>query len=88
MIITKTPYRLSLFGGGTDYPAWYNKHPSKCLSAAMAHYCYVHVKQLPPFFEHTIRLSYSKLENVNSIDEIDHPSIRACLKYCNIQSKE
>ena len=84
MIITKTPYRLSLFGGGTDYPAWYNKHPSKCLSAAMAHYCYVHVKQLPPFFEHTIRLSYSKLENVNSVDEIDHPSIRACLKYCNI----
>lgn len=84
MIITKTPYRLSLFGGGTDYPAWFNKHPSKCVSAAMAHYCYVHVKTLPPFFDHNIRITYSKIENVNSVDEIDHPAIRACLKYRNI----
>ena len=84
MIITKTPYRLSLFGGGTDYPAWYNKHPSKCLSAAMAHYCYVNVKELPPFFEHNIRLAYSKLEFLNSINDIDHPSIRECLKYTKI----
>jgi len=84
MIITKTPYRLSLFGGGTDYPAWYNKHPSKCLSAAMAHYCYVNVKELPPFFEHNIRLAYSKLEFLNSINDIDHPSIRGCLKYTKI----
>jgi len=84
MITTKTPYRLSLFGGGTDYPAWYNKHPSKCISAAMAHYCYVNVKELPPFFEHKIRLAYSKIENVNSVDDIEHPSIRECLKYTNI----
>jgi D-glycero-alpha-D-manno-heptose-7-phosphate kinase len=84
MIITKTPYRLSLFGGGTDYPAWYNKHPSKCLSAAMAHYCYVNVKELPPFFEHNIRLAYSKLEFLNSVNDIDHPSIRECLKYTKI----
>ena len=85
MIISKTPYRLSLFGGGTDYPAWFSKHPSKCISAAIAHYCYVNVKELPPFFDHTIRLAYSKLENVNSIEEIDHPSIRACLQYTNIK---
>jgi D-glycero-alpha-D-manno-heptose-7-phosphate kinase len=85
MIITKTPYRLSLFGGGTDYPTWYNKHPSKCLSAAMAHYCYVHVKQLPPFFDHKIRLAYSKLENINSIDDIEHPSIRECLRHTNFK---
>jgi D-glycero-alpha-D-manno-heptose-7-phosphate kinase len=84
MIITKTPYRLSLFGGGTDYPAWFSKHPSKCVSAAMAHYCYVHVKPLPPFFDHNIRITYSKIENVNSVDDIEHPAIRACLKYTNI----
>ena len=84
MIISKTPYRLSLFGGGTDYPAWFNKHPSKCISAAMAHYCYVHVKTLPPFFDHNIRITYSKIENVNSVNDIDHPAIRACLKYTNI----
>jgi D-glycero-alpha-D-manno-heptose-7-phosphate kinase len=84
MIISKTPYRLSLFGGGTDYPAWFSKHPSKCISAAIAHYCYVNVKQLPPFFDHTIRLAYSKLENVNSVEDIDHPAIRACLQYTNI----
>ena len=86
MITTKTPYRLSLFGGGTDYPAWFSKHPSKCISAAMAYYCYVNVKTLPPFFDHTIRLAYSKIENVNSVDDIDHPAIRACLKFRNITS--
>ena len=84
MIISKTPYRLSLFGGGTDYPAWFSKQPSKCISAAMAHYCYVNVKELPPFFDHNIRLAYSKIEQVNSIEEIDHPSIRACLQYTKI----
>ena len=83
MIITKTPYRLSLFGGGTDYPAWYNNHPSKCISAAMNHHCYVHVKPLPPFFDHNIHITYSKIENVNSVDDIDHPAIRACLKFRN-----
>ena len=86
MIITKTPYRLSLFGGGTDYPAWYNNHPSKCISAAMNHHCYVHVKPLPPFFDHNIHITYSKIENVNSVDDIDHPAIRACLKFKNITS--
>ena len=86
MIITKTPYRLSLFGGGTDYPAWYNNHPSKCISSAMNHHCYVHVKPLPPFFDHNIHITYSKIENVNSVDDIDHPAIRACLKFRNITS--
>lgn len=84
MIISKTPYRLSLFGGGTDYPAWFSKHPSKCISAAIAHYCYVNVKELPPFFDHTIRLAYSVVEKVNDIGDIDHPAIRACLQYTNL----
>ena len=84
MIISKTPYRLSLFGGGTDYPAWYKNNPSKIVSAAMANYCYVNVKELPPFFEHTIKATYSKVESVNSVDDLDHPAIRGCLKHLNI----
>ena len=86
MIISKTPYRLSLFGGGTDYPAWFENHPSKVVAAAMANYCHISVKELPPFFEHTIKITYSKLENVNSVDEIEHPSIKACLKFMDIPS--
>jgi D-glycero-alpha-D-manno-heptose-7-phosphate kinase len=85
MIITKTPYRLSLFGGGTDYPAWYEKHPTKIISAAMAHYSYIHLKKLPPFFDHKNRVTYSVIEKVNSINEIDHPSVRECLKYYGVQ---
>jgi len=81
MILTKTPYRLSLFGGGTDYPAWYEKNPSKVISAAMANYSYVYAKKLPPFFEHTIRLGYSKVESVSDIKDIEHPAIRACFKH-------
>lgn len=84
MIISKTPYRLSLFGGGTDYPAWYENNPSKIVSAAMANYCYVNVKELPPFFEHTIKATYSKVESVNKVDDLEHPAIRGCLKHLNI----
>jgi D-glycero-alpha-D-manno-heptose-7-phosphate kinase len=86
MIISKTPYRLSLFGGGTDYPAWYEKHPSKIISAAMAHYCYISLKKLPPYFEHANRIIYSKIETVNDISEIEHPSVRECLKYHDISN--
>lgn len=85
MILTKTPYRLSLFGGGTDYPAWFENNPSKCISAAMANYCYVYVKSLPPFFDHTIRLGYSKVESVSSVDDIQHPAIKACFKHLDVK---
>lgn len=80
MIISKTPYRLSLFGGGTDYPAWFENNPSKVIAAAMANYCYIAVKKLPPFFEHKNVVSYSKIEKINSFNDIEHPSIKACLK--------
>jgi D-glycero-alpha-D-manno-heptose-7-phosphate kinase len=86
MIISKTPYRLSLFGGGTDYPAWYEKHPSKIISAAMGHYCYISLKRLPPYFEHANRIIYSKIETVDNISEIEHPSVRECLKYYDISN--
>jgi D-glycero-alpha-D-manno-heptose-7-phosphate kinase len=84
MILTRTPYRLSLFGGGTDYPAWFENNPSKCISAAMANYCYIYAKKLPPFFEHTIRLGYSKVESVSNVNDIEHPSIRVCLKHLDL----
>jgi D-glycero-alpha-D-manno-heptose-7-phosphate kinase len=86
MIISKTPYRLSLFGGGTDYPAWYEKHPSTIISAAMRHYCYISLKKLPPYFDHVNRIIYSKIECVNDISEIEHPSVRECLKYYDISN--
>jgi D-glycero-alpha-D-manno-heptose-7-phosphate kinase len=84
MIITKTPYRISLFGGGTDYPAWFENKPSRVVSAAIANYCYFTVKVLPPFFEHKNQVVYSKIESVNTFSEINHPSVKACLKYMNI----
>ena len=86
MIISKTPYRLSLFGGGTDYPDWFNSHSTKVITAAMAHYCYISLKKLPPYFEHANRIIYSKIESVNDISEIDHPSVRECLKYYGISN--
>jgi D-glycero-alpha-D-manno-heptose-7-phosphate kinase len=86
MIITKTPYRLSLFGGGTDYPAWFENNPSICISAAMANYCYLTVKKLPPFFEYNSRIIYSQIESVQTIDEINHPSAKACLQYLGIDN--
>ena len=85
MIITKTPYRLSLFGGGTDYPAWFNDNPSICISAAMANYCYLTVKKLPPFFDYKSRIIYSQIESVQLIEEINHPSARACLQYLDVK---
>ena len=85
MIITKTPYRLSLFGGGTDYSDWYSFNKSKIMSAAIDHHCFLSVKDLPPYFSYKYRVSYSRLEAVNSIDDIDHPSVRNCLKHLDME---
>lgn len=84
MIITRTPYRISLFGGGSDFPVWYQKEGGKVLSFSVDKYCYVSVRELPPFFEHKIRVTYSRVETVNSWNEIVHPIVRECLhKYAN-----
>jgi len=85
MVITKTPYRLSFFGGGTDYPPWFKKNGGLVIAAAMARYCYLTVRYLPPFFDHKTSISYSVLERVVSHDEINHPSVRNSLKFLNIQ---
>ncbi|MCP9447729.1 MAG: kinase [Nitrospira sp.] len=80
MIITRTPFRMSFFGGGTDYPAWYRQHGGVVLSTTIDKYCYISCRYLPPFFEHKYRIVYSLIENVRSIDEIKHPAVRAVLQ--------
>ena len=84
MIISRTPFRISFFGGGTDYPAWYRKHGGAVLATTIDKYCYLTCRYLPPFFEHRIRVVYSKVENCQTVDEISHPSVREVLRYLNI----
>ena len=80
MIVSRTPFRVSFFGGGTDYPAWYREHGGAVLATTIAKYCYISVRALPAFFDHRFRLVYSRVENVKEIDEIQHPAVRAILK--------
>jgi len=80
MIICRTPFRVSLFGGGSDYPQWYRQHGGAVLGFAIDKYCYISVRPLPPFFEHRHRIVYSEVENVTEIDEIRHPAVRAVLQ--------
>jgi D-glycero-alpha-D-manno-heptose-7-phosphate kinase len=86
MIITRTPLRISFFGGGTDYPVWYREHGGSVLSTTIDKCCYLTCRFLPPFFEYHSRISYSKVENVRRNDEIEHPSVRACLQFLDIKS--
>ncbi|MCP3391890.1 galactokinase [Bradyrhizobium sp. CCGB12] len=81
MIITRTPYRVSFFGGGTDYPAWIQEHGGAVLATAIDKYCYITCRRLPPFFEHKHRIVYSIIENVSNIDQIKHPAVRATLQH-------
>lgn len=85
MIITRTPFRISFFGGGTDYPVWYREHGGAVLATTINKYCYLSCRWLPPFFEHHSRILYTRVENVRSNDEIQHPSVRACLAHLGIQ---
>ena len=84
MIITRTPYRISFFGGGTDYPAWYKENGGAVLSTTINKYCYITCRYLPPFFEHKHRIVYSKKETVKNIDDIDHPSVRETMRFFNV----
>ena len=79
MIITRTPFRISFFGGGTDYPAWAEKHGGSVVATTINKYCYITCRHLPPFFEHKHRIVYSKIENVVDPAEIEHPAVRAVL---------
>jgi D-glycero-alpha-D-manno-heptose-7-phosphate kinase len=79
VIICRTPFRVSLFGGGTDFPAWYLSHGGAVLGTTINKYCYLTVRTLPPFFEHKHRVVYSRIELVQKISEIQHPSVRAVM---------
>jgi D-glycero-alpha-D-manno-heptose-7-phosphate kinase len=87
MIITRTPFRISFFGGGTDLPDWFSKKNGAVISTTIDKYCYVMTRYLPPFFDYNFRLRYFKKEEVKSIDQIKHPSIRECLRYLNFKKK-
>jgi D-glycero-alpha-D-manno-heptose-7-phosphate kinase len=84
MIISRTPFRISFFGGGTDYPAWYRRHGGAVLAATIDKYCYLTCRYLPPFFEHRIRLVYREIETCHTVADIRHPAVREGLKYLKI----
>ncbi|HTU92787.1 MAG TPA: hypothetical protein VMF69_22085 [Gemmataceae bacterium] len=84
MIISRTPFRISFFGGGTDYPAWYRRHGGAVLAATIDKYCYLTCRYLPPFFEHRIRLVYREIETCQTVSQIRHPAVREGLKYLGI----
>jgi D-glycero-alpha-D-manno-heptose-7-phosphate kinase len=79
MIITRTPFRISFFGGGTDYPTWFQQHGGVVLATTIDKYCYISCRYLPPFFDHKYRIVYSRIENVKDIAQIEHPAARAVL---------
>lgn len=80
MVIAQVPLRMSFFGGGTDFPAFYRKHGGRVLSTTIDKYCYANVRHLPPFFEHSNEIVYSIKECVKTVDEIKHPAIREAMK--------
>lgn len=85
MIISRTPFRVSFFGGGTDYPVWYRKNKGAVLATSINKYCYISCRYLPPFFEHKYRIVYGIQEKVKKISEIQHPAVRECLNFMNIE---
>jgi D-glycero-alpha-D-manno-heptose-7-phosphate kinase len=85
MIISRTPFRISFFGGGTDYPAWYRQHGGSVLATTIDKYCYLTCRFLPPFFEHRIRVVYSKIENCHDASEIQHPAVREILSHLGLE---
>lgn len=84
MIISRTPFRVSFFGGGTDYPGWFKSHHGAVLATTIDKYCYITTRYLPPFFDHKSRIIYSKMEHVQKVDEIDHPAVREVLRFLKI----
>ena len=85
MIITRTPFRISFFGGGTDFPLWYRENGGAVLSTTIDKYCYVSLRKLPPFFDYKHKtVFFSKQEAFNEIDEIQHPAVRETYRFMNV----
>ncbi|HEY2810006.1 MAG TPA: hypothetical protein VGJ00_01245 [Rhabdochlamydiaceae bacterium] len=87
MIISRTPFRISFFGGGTDYPTWIREHGGAVIGTTINHYCYISCRYLPPFFEHNYRICYSKIESVKQIEQIEHPAVNGVLRYLKFQNQ-
>lgn len=85
MIVTRTPFRVSFFGGGTDYPPWFRENGGAVLATTIDKYCYISCRHLPQFFEHKHRIVYSVIENVREIDEIKHPAVREVLRWAGVE---
>ncbi len=85
MIISRTPFRMSFFGGGTDYPKWFEENGGAVLATTINKYCYITLRYLPPFFDHKSRIIYSQMEHVRNLNEIDHPAVREVLKYMKVR---
>ncbi|MEO5340300.1 MAG: kinase [Magnetococcus sp. MYC-9] len=85
MIISRTPFRISFFGGGTDYPAWYREQGGAAISVSINKFCFITLRELPPFFEYNYRVRYHQKEQVKCIDEIQHPSVRECLRFMKVE---
>ena len=85
MIICRTPTRISFFGGGTDYPIWYENNGGSVLSTTINKYSYITVRYLPKFFDYKYRIRYYKTEEANNLSEIEHPSVRECAKFVGIE---
>jgi len=85
MIISRTPFRVSFFGGGTDYPVWYRENKGAVLSTTIDKYCYITCWYLPPFFDYSNRIVWSRIETVKDISEIQHPAVRVTLQFMKIK---
>ena len=85
MIISKTPYRISFFGGGSDYPNWFNRYTGKVLSTTINKHIYISCRFLPNFFNHKYRIVWSKIENVKDINQIQHRAVKTLLKHLKIK---
>jgi D-glycero-alpha-D-manno-heptose-7-phosphate kinase len=86
MVIARVPFRVSFFGGGTDYPSWYRRFGGAVLSTTINKYCYLSVRKLPPFFDHSIRIAYSQVEHCTEINQIRHPAFREILRYHGVKN--
>lgn len=84
MIITKTPFRMSFFGGGTDFPDFYQEYGGSVISTSFDKYCYLTVRHLPRFFEYSSQIVYARTESVKSVDDIEHPAVREAMKYLDM----
>lgn len=84
MIITKTPFRMSFFGGGTDIEDFFREYGGAVLSTTFDKYCYVNVRHLPRFFDYSTELSYSKIERVTEVNKIQHPAIRNAMQFLDM----